>query len=71
MVPSSSNTGIFTNFSLGIFTLLLFSCGEEPTIQSYVIPSEYEGPVVTWKLPADWGENPDLSGPMAGSFRKI
>ena len=68
MVPSSSNTGIFTNFSLGIFTLLLFSCGEEPTIQSYVIPSEYEGPVVTWKLPADWGENPDLSGPMAGSF---
>ena len=48
--------------------LLLFSCGEKKEIQTYEIPSEYDGPVVTWELPDEWGENPDLSGPMAGSF---
>ena len=48
--------------------LLLFSCGEEAEIRSYEIPSEYTGPVVTWELPEEWGENPDISGPMAGSF---
>ena len=48
--------------------LLLFSCGEEAEIRSYEIPTEYTGPVVTWELPDDWGENPDISGPMAGSF---
>jgi hypothetical protein len=47
---------------------LLFSCGEEPKIRSYEITREYTGPVVTWKLPDEWGENPDISGPMAGSF---
>lgn len=45
-----------------------FSCTEETSIQSYSIPSEYDGPIVNWKLPKNWGENPDLSGPMAGSF---
>jgi hypothetical protein len=48
--------------------LSFFSCNEEASIQSYSIPSEYDGPIVTWKLPDNWGENPDLSGPMAGSF---
>ncbi|NBR22169.1 MAG: hypothetical protein EBT88_17810, partial [Proteobacteria bacterium] len=48
--------------------LMLFSCGEEAEIRSYEIPSEYTGPVVSWELPEEWGENPDLSGPMAGSF---
>ena len=48
--------------------LMLFSCGEEAEIRSYEIPSEYNGPVVTWELPDEWGENPDISGPMAGSF---
>ena len=47
---------------------MLFSCGEEAEIRSYEIPSEYTGPVVTWELPDEWGENPDISGPMAGSF---
>ena len=47
---------------------LLFSCGEEAEIRSYEIPTEYNGPVVTWELPDEWGENPDISGPMAGSF---
>lgn len=47
---------------------VLSSCGDEPEIRSYEIPSEYTGPVVSWKLPEEWGENPDLSGPMAGSF---
>ena len=44
------------------------SCSEEPVINSYSIPSEYDGAIVTWDLPDNWGENPDLSGPMAGSF---
>ena len=48
--------------------LSFFSCHKEASIQSYSIPSEYDGPIVTWKLPDNWGENPDLSGPMAGSF---
>jgi hypothetical protein len=48
--------------------LSFFSCTEEASIQSYSIPSEYEGPIVSWKLPDNWGENLDLSGPMAGSF---
>ena len=47
---------------------LFLSCSEEPGIESFSIPSEYEGPIVSWKLPPNWGENPDLSGPMAGSF---
>lgn len=48
--------------------LFLFSCEKKAEIRSYDIPSEYDGPVVTWELPKEWGENPDLSGPMAGSF---
>ena len=44
------------------------SCSEKPVIEAYPIEPEYEGPVVAWKLPDTWGENPDLSGPMAGSF---
>ena len=49
-------------------TWMLSSCGDQPEIRSYEIPSEYTGPVVSWELPEEWGENPDLSGPMAGSF---
>ena len=49
-------------------SFFFISCGEEAQIRSYEIPSEYDGPVVTWELPAEWGENPDISGPMAGSF---
>ena len=44
------------------------SCSEKPVIEAYPIEPEYEGPVVAWELPETWGENPDLSGPMAGSF---
>lgn len=44
------------------------SCSEKAEIKSYSIPSEYDGPIVSWILPSEWGENPDLSGPMAGSF---
>ena len=59
----------FLKFLLSsILVLSFFSCAEEASIQSYSIPSEYDGPIVTWKLPDNWGENPDLSGPMAGSF---
>ena len=53
---------------IGLCIGLLFSCGDEAEIRSYEIPSEYTGAVVAWELPEDWGENPDLSGPMAGSF---
>ena len=48
--------------------LLLVSCGEDVEIRSYTAPNHYEGPVVAWKLPEQWGENPGMSGMMAGSF---
>jgi hypothetical protein len=52
-----------------LFPLFCFvSCTEEAEIQTYYIAPEYTGPVVAWKLPPTWGENPELSGPMAGSF---
>ncbi|MBP51727.1 MAG: hypothetical protein CMI27_01130 [Opitutae bacterium] len=53
---------------LQAFALTFSSCSEEKEISSYEISPEYDGPVVAWKLPENWGENPDLSGPMAGSF---
>jgi len=46
----------------------LVSCGEQAEVQSYEAPNHYKGPVVTWKLPDQWGENPGMSGMMAGSF---
>ena len=46
----------------------MISCGEEAQIQSYSAPNHYQGPVVAWKLPEQWGENPGMSGMMAGSF---
>ena len=59
----------FLRFSLTWILVLIFgSCTEEAQIESYYIKPEYNGPVVAWKLPDHWGENPDLSGPMAGSF---
>lgn len=53
---------------LVVVLLLQISCTEESEIRSYSITPEYEGPVVTWKLPQNWGENSELSGPLAGSF---
>lgn len=50
---------------------LLSSCSEDAQIRSYVIPNQYEGPVVTWNVPDGWGENPNLSGPLAGSFHVV
>ncbi len=48
---------------------LTFSCTDDAVVTSYQIKPEYDGPVVTWILPNTWIENPDLSGPMAGSFQ--
>ena len=53
---------------LVVVLLLQISCTEESEIRSYSITPEYEGPVVTWKLPQNWGENSELTGPLAGSF---
>ncbi len=65
----SQKNQFFATLPLVFATLvLLFSCSEEAQIRSYYVEPEYEGPVVAWKLPSAWGENPDLSGPMAGSF---
>lgn len=47
---------------------LLIGCGEDEEIRSYTADNHYDGPVVTWKLPEQWGENPGMSGMMAGSF---
>ena len=46
----------------------IFSCGDDAEIQSYTAPNHYEGPVVAWQLPEEWGENPGMGGIMAGSF---
>lgn len=46
----------------------LSSCSDEPVVKKSVIAPEYTGPVVAWVLPENWGENPALAGPMAGSF---
>ena len=59
---------VFPKVAVIIVLLFFLSCGEDAEIQTYEIPSEYTGPVVSWELPIEWGENPDLSGPMAGSF---
>ena len=41
---------------------------EDAEVRSYSAPNHYEGPVVAWKLPEGWGENPGMGGMMAGSF---
>ena len=48
--------------------LIFSSCGEDSKIRSYTANNQYEGPVVCWELPEQWGENPGISGIMAGSF---
>ena len=53
---------------LTLATLFLSSCGEDAEVRSYTAPNHYEGPVVAWKLPDGWGENPGMGGLMAGSF---
>ena len=59
----------FLPFSILLcFGSILSSCGDQPEIRFYEIPSEYIGPVVSWDIPEEWGEDPDLFGPMAGSF---
>ena len=55
-------------YPAALFCLMLFSCGEDATIQSYTAPNHYLGPVVAWELPEQWGENPGMGGIMAGSF---
>ena len=56
-------------FPLPILAAFFFlSCGENDSIRSYQAPNEYDGPVVTWDLPGEWGENPGVNGLMAGSF---
>ena len=47
---------------------LFSSCGEDPEVRSYTAANHYEGPVVSWVMPEQWGENPGMSGMMAGSF---
>lgn len=55
-------------FLLTLLCLGVFSCGDNVEIQSYTAPNHYEGPVVAWQLPEQWGENPAMGGIMAGSF---
>ena len=70
MIPESSFMLSSKKANNLILSLLFFilSCSEQQEISSYVIPSEYDGPVVVWKIPPNWGENEELSGPLAGSF---
>ena len=55
-------------FLLACIATLLSSCGEDPEVRSYTADNHYEGPVVSWVMPEQWGENPGMSGIMAGSF---
>jgi hypothetical protein len=55
-------------FLLAGTAMLFSSCGENPEVRSYNAANHYEGPVVCWELPEQWGENPGMSGIMAGSF---
>ena len=55
-------------FLLAGIATLLSSCGEDPEVRSYTADNHYEGPVVSWVIPEQWGENPGMSGIMAGSF---
>ncbi len=55
-------------FLLAGIATLLSSCGEDPEVRSYTADNHYEGPVVSWVMPEQWGENPGMSGIMAGSF---
>ena len=61
---------VFKKSKILAFTCLgmLFSCGEDAEVRSYSAPNHFEGPVVAWTLPEAWGENPAVSGMMAGSF---
>jgi len=69
MLSSSANYFEYLRVCIIVQSIsFLVSCGEKAEIRVYEIPSEYTGPVVAWELPKQWGENPDLSGPMAGSF---
>ena len=68
MIRSLGQFRHFQNFFHILVGLLLISCGEDAQIQSYSAPNHYQGPVVAWKLPEQWGENPGMSGMMAGSF---
>ena len=55
-------------FLVPLAALFFASCGEDAEVRSYSAPNHYEGPVVAWKLPEGWGENPGMGGMMAGSF---
>ena len=55
-------------FLLAGIATLVSSCGEDPEVRSYTADNHYEGPVVSWVMPEQWGENPGMSGIMAGSF---
>ena len=68
MIRSLGQFRHFQNFFHILVGLLLISCREDAQIQSYSAPNHYQGPVVAWKLPEQWGENPGMSGMMAGSF---
>jgi hypothetical protein len=67
----SSFLRIFSDLSPWLATLvamLFIGCGKDEGIRSYTADNHYDGPVVTWELPEQWGENPGMSGMMAGSF---
>ncbi len=68
-MPTVLHTRLWRPASLFAGIAMLFSsCGEDPEVRSYTAANHYEGPVVSWELPEQWGENPGMSGIMAGSF---
>lgn len=67
----SKKISIYLAFGVLCLSGFLSSCSEDAEIKSYVIPNRHEGPVVTWMMPDGWGENPNLSGPLAGSFHVV
>lgn len=68
-MPAAPNTCLWRSaFLLAGIATLLSSCGEVAEVRSYTAANHYEGPVVSWVMPEQWGENPGMSGMMAGSF---
>ncbi|MDA7823543.1 hypothetical protein N9A58_08155 [Opitutales bacterium] len=68
-MPAAPHTHFWKLALLLAGTATLFSsCGEDPEVRSYTAANHYEGPVVSWVMPEQWGENPGMSGMMAGSF---
>ena len=58
-MPSVLHTSLWRSaYLLAGIAMLFSSCGEDPEVRSYTAANHYEGPVVCWELPEQWGRKP-------------